>query len=198
MSRHLRPILQQTGMPCPQIWHGCHTSVDSGDLSQAPPKQSAVCSTCIIPAPPRTVILSGWPVPLAWLPANLFLGDSRPYAVIENTWQRLQASWRTETTCSTWDARANTLQSSALATLCRWRHCFMADQLLFMTHIWEDSEEEDSAWQRVPGYYNMRKERILVDWWSWTCMIDLISFYHQQGWVCHSRSFEMTLFAASA
>ena len=35
-----------------QIWRGCHTSVDSGDLSQAPPKQSAVCSTCIIPAPP--------------------------------------------------------------------------------------------------------------------------------------------------
>ena len=35
-----------------QIWRGCHTSVDSGDLNQAPPKQSAVCSTCIIPAPP--------------------------------------------------------------------------------------------------------------------------------------------------
>jgi len=35
-----------------QIWHGCHTSVDSGDLSQVPPKQSAVCSTWIIPAPP--------------------------------------------------------------------------------------------------------------------------------------------------
>jgi len=35
-----------------QIWRGHHTSVDSGDLSQAPPKQSAVCSTCIIPAPP--------------------------------------------------------------------------------------------------------------------------------------------------
>ena len=35
-----------------QMWYGCHTSVDSGDLSQAPPKQSAVCSTCIIPAPP--------------------------------------------------------------------------------------------------------------------------------------------------
>ena len=31
-----------------QIWRGCHTSVDSGDLNQAPPKQSAVCSTCII------------------------------------------------------------------------------------------------------------------------------------------------------
>jgi len=35
-----------------QIWRGCHTSVDSGDLNQAPTKQSAVCSTCIIPALP--------------------------------------------------------------------------------------------------------------------------------------------------
>ena len=35
-----------------QIWRGCHTSVNSGDLNQVPPKQSAVCSTCIIPAPP--------------------------------------------------------------------------------------------------------------------------------------------------
>ena len=38
-----------------QIWRGCHTSVDSGDSSQTPPKQSAVaavCSTCIIPVPP--------------------------------------------------------------------------------------------------------------------------------------------------
>ena len=34
-----------------QIWRGCHTSVDSGDLSQVPPKLSAACSTCIIPAP---------------------------------------------------------------------------------------------------------------------------------------------------
>jgi len=35
-----------------QIWRGCHTSVDSGDLNQVPPKQSAVFSTCIIPALP--------------------------------------------------------------------------------------------------------------------------------------------------
>ena len=35
-----------------QIWRRCHTSVDSGDLNQAPPKQSAACSTCIIPALP--------------------------------------------------------------------------------------------------------------------------------------------------
>ena len=35
-----------------QIWRGCQSSADSGDLSQAPPKQSAVCSTCIIPALP--------------------------------------------------------------------------------------------------------------------------------------------------
>ena len=35
-----------------QIWRECHTSVESGDLNQAPPKQSAVCSTYIIPVPP--------------------------------------------------------------------------------------------------------------------------------------------------
>jgi len=35
-----------------QIWRGWHTSVDSGDLNQTPPKQSAVSSTCIIPALP--------------------------------------------------------------------------------------------------------------------------------------------------
>jgi len=35
-----------------QISCRCHTSVNSGDLSHAPPKQSAVCSTCIILAPP--------------------------------------------------------------------------------------------------------------------------------------------------
>ena len=35
-----------------QIWRGCHISVDTGNLNQPPPKQSAVCSTCTIPAPP--------------------------------------------------------------------------------------------------------------------------------------------------
>ena len=35
-----------------RIWRGCHTSVDSSDFSQALPKQSAVCSTCIILALP--------------------------------------------------------------------------------------------------------------------------------------------------
>jgi len=39
-----------------QIWRGCHTSVDSGVLNQAPLKQSAVCSTCIIPALPVNTI----------------------------------------------------------------------------------------------------------------------------------------------
>jgi len=29
-----------------QIWRGCHTSVDSGDLSQASPKQSAPPANC--------------------------------------------------------------------------------------------------------------------------------------------------------
>jgi len=35
-----------------QIWRKCHTSVNCGDLNQAPPKQSAVCSICIKLAPP--------------------------------------------------------------------------------------------------------------------------------------------------
>ena len=35
-----------------QIWRKRHSSVNSDDLNQVPPKQSAVCSTCIIPAPP--------------------------------------------------------------------------------------------------------------------------------------------------
>jgi len=35
-----------------QVWHGCHTSVKSGNLIQAPRKQTAVCSTCITPVPP--------------------------------------------------------------------------------------------------------------------------------------------------
>jgi len=50
-----------------QIWCGCHTSVDSGDLSQAPPKQSAVCSTCIVPAPPTNCQFI-WMGNSAWYP----------------------------------------------------------------------------------------------------------------------------------
>ena len=53
MSRHSRPILQSNwNAVSHQIWRKCHISVDSGDLNQAPRKQSAVCSTCIVPAPP--------------------------------------------------------------------------------------------------------------------------------------------------
>jgi len=65
---HTREILQRTGMQsfvrygvksvyfyrhAPHLWYPpFYTSVDSGNISQAPPKQSAVCSTSIIPAPP--------------------------------------------------------------------------------------------------------------------------------------------------
>ena len=38
------------------MWRGCHTSVDSGDLNQTPPKQSAVCSTGIILSPVAKVL----------------------------------------------------------------------------------------------------------------------------------------------
>jgi len=56
LTTHVLPLKANTSANwnavCRQIWRGCHTAVDSGDLSQVPPKQSAVCSTCIIPAPP--------------------------------------------------------------------------------------------------------------------------------------------------
>jgi len=54
--RHVSPFKANTSANwnavSRQIWRRCHTSVDSGDLSQAPPKQSAVCSTCITPVSP--------------------------------------------------------------------------------------------------------------------------------------------------
>jgi len=68
-----------------QICHGCHTSVDIGDLNQAPPKQSAVCSTCTIPAPPVNC-------QFIWIVRRLqhechptCLGVTRPYAVLQST-----------------------------------------------------------------------------------------------------------------
>jgi len=75
MSRHSRRILQRTGLNAVsrQIWRRCHTSVDSSDLSQAPPKQSAVCSTCIIQAPPTNCqfIWMASAATSAWVPPNL-------------------------------------------------------------------------------------------------------------------------------
>ena len=71
-----------------QIWRGCHTSVDSGDLSQAPPKQSAVCSTCIIPAPPANCQFIWMPSAFGIrVPPNLSWGrgDSRLYTVLQRT-----------------------------------------------------------------------------------------------------------------
>jgi len=49
-------FFSELGAVSRQIWRECHTSVDSVDLSQVPPKQSAVCSTCIIPAPPANYL----------------------------------------------------------------------------------------------------------------------------------------------
>ena len=47
---HSRPIFQRTGMQS-LVRYGADVTLLStgGDLNQAPPKQSAVCSTCIIP-----------------------------------------------------------------------------------------------------------------------------------------------------
>ena len=62
-----------------QIWCGCHTSVDSGDLNEEPPKQSAVCSACIIPAPPANCQFIWMASACGMSAPNLSCGDSRPY-----------------------------------------------------------------------------------------------------------------------
>jgi len=67
------------------LWRGCHTSVDSGDLNQAPPEQSAVCSTCIIPAPPVNCQFIWMASAFGMSATPPILGDSRPYAVLQST-----------------------------------------------------------------------------------------------------------------
>ena len=68
-----------------QIWRGCHTSVNSGDLNQVPSKQSAVCSTCIIPAPPVNCQFIWMASAFSMSATQPILGDSRPYAVLQST-----------------------------------------------------------------------------------------------------------------
>jgi len=77
-----------------QIWRGCHTSVDNGHLNQAPPKQSAVCSACIKPAPSAYCQFIWMAAPLAWVPPNLSWGDSRPYVSYrEHLTKTAKACW---------------------------------------------------------------------------------------------------------
>ena len=97
MSRHSRPILQRTGIQSRQIWRGSHTSVDSGDLNQAPPKQSAVCSTCIIPAPPvncQFIWMASAFGMSATQPIDCRLLELSSRVTLDRT-----LSYRTETTC---------------------------------------------------------------------------------------------------
>jgi len=69
-----------------QIWRGCHTSVDSGDLSQVLPKQPVVCYTFIIPAPPPANCQFLWMASeLGMSATHLSWGDTRPYAVVQRT-----------------------------------------------------------------------------------------------------------------
>jgi len=60
---------------------------DRGDLSQAPPKQSAVCPTYIIPVPTMNCQYIWMAGMSAWLPVphKLSWGDTRPYAVLQRT-----------------------------------------------------------------------------------------------------------------
>jgi len=84
-------LLQRTGMQS-LVRYGADvtllSTLDIGDLNQAPPKQSAVCSTCIIPAPPVNCqfiwMTSAFGMSATQKP-NLSWGDSRPYAVLQRT-----------------------------------------------------------------------------------------------------------------
>jgi len=65
-----------------RIWHGCHTFVDSGDIRQAPPKQSEVCSTYMISAPSANCQFIWRASALGMSATQPILGDSIPYAVL--------------------------------------------------------------------------------------------------------------------
>ena len=106
-----------------QIWRGRHTSVDSGGINQAPPKQSAVCSTCIIPAPPvncQFICMDGQRLRHECHPTHLG-SDSRPYAVLQKHLTKTAGTLKNRNNLlmklagSTWGASPNTLRSSALA-----------------------------------------------------------------------------------
>ena len=73
------------------------TLVDSGDLNQAPPKQSAVCSTCIIPAPPvncQFIWMASAFGMSATQPIDCRLLELSSRVTLDRT-----LSYRTETTC---------------------------------------------------------------------------------------------------
>jgi len=105
-----------------QIWCGCHTSVDSGDLNQAPPKQSAVCSTCIIPSATckLSVYLDGQHLRHACHPASLGVPLDHTLSYREHLTKtagelKNRNNLLMKLASSTWGASANTLRSSALA-----------------------------------------------------------------------------------
>ena len=99
------------------------TTVDSGDLNQAPPKQTAVCSTCIIPVPPVNC-------QFIWIASTFGMRATHNQTYLGVTLYRT-LSYREHLTKtadklknrnnllmklagSTWGTSANTLRSSAL------------------------------------------------------------------------------------
>ena len=124
MTRHSRPIyFSELAMQSRQIWRGCHTSVDSGDLSQAPPKQSAVCSTYIIPAPPANCqfnFLDGQRLRHECHPTYLRVTLDRTLSYREHMTKtagklKNRNNLLMKLAGSAWGASANTVRSSALA-----------------------------------------------------------------------------------
>jgi len=100
----------------------CHTSVDSGDLNQVPPKQSAVCSTCIIPAASSatrelSVYLDGQRLRRECHPTYLGVTLDRTLSYREHLTKpavklKNQNNLLMKLAGSTWGASANTLRSS--------------------------------------------------------------------------------------
>jgi len=104
-----------------QIWRGCHTSVDSGDLNQAPPKQSAVFhlhNTSAIRE--LSVYLDGQRLRHECHPTYLGVTLDRTLSHrvhLTKTAGKLKNrnNLLMKLAGSTWGASANTLRSSALA-----------------------------------------------------------------------------------
>jgi len=142
-----------------QIWRGCNTSVDSGDLNQAPPKQSAVCSTCIIPALPvncQFIWMHGLRLRHECHRTYLGVTLDRTLSYREHLTKtagklKNRNNLLMKLAGSTWGASANTLRSSALAlcysaaeytapqwgvTLCSHKSGRCAVELYHASHLW--------------------------------------------------------------
>jgi len=123
-----------------QVWRRCHTSVGSGDLNQAPPKQSAVCSTVHLHNTSATceltVYLDGQRLRHECHPTYLGVSLERTLSYREHLTKtagklKNRNNLLMKLAGSTWGSSANTLRSSALAL------CYSAAEYCFP--VWSRS-----------------------------------------------------------